>query len=100
MVPFDFRSGPLSISAVLPFLSGTDPTNKRSALNLSAMATTDEWNEQLRCPSCRKTGMAGLSQGDGDDIPTVHVVPDGFKVVQTEYGPDFRCETYDIAVEP
>jgi hypothetical protein len=38
--------------------------------------------------------------GDGDDIPTVHVVPDGFKVVQTEYGPDFRCETCDIAVEP
>jgi hypothetical protein len=50
----------------------------------------DEWNEQLRCPKCRKTGIASLSQGQRDDIPTVQgVVPDGFKVIQTQYGPDF-----------
>jgi hypothetical protein len=61
---------------------------------------TEEWNEKLRCPSCRKTGVASLSQGERDNMPTVRCVPDGFKAVQTEYGPDFRCGTCDIAVDP
>jgi hypothetical protein len=81
-----------------PFSSGTEPTKRRFALNLPAM--TDEWNEKLRCPSCGKTGMASLSQGDRDDMPTVHSVPDGFKAVQTEYGPDFRCGACDVPVDP
>jgi len=54
------------------------------------MAMTDEWNESLRCPTCGKTGIASLSQ-DNDDAPTVQSVPDGFKVVATQYGPDFLC---------
>ena len=61
---------------------------------------TDEWNEQLRCPHCRKTGMASLSQGEDDQTPSVLSVPDGFKVVQTEYGPDFQCGTCNVAVLP
>ncbi|MDO8981472.1 MAG: hypothetical protein Q7V17_19820 [Afipia sp.] len=44
--------------------------------------------------------MASLSQGESDEMPTVQSVPDGFKVVQTEYGPDFRCEGCDVAAEP
>ena len=59
----------------------------------------DEWNENLRCPTCGKTGKASLSQ-DSDDAPTVHLVPDGFKIVATPYGLNFRCETSDIAAEP
>jgi hypothetical protein len=77
VVSLDFWSGPLYIGPM-----------------------TDERNEKLRCPSCGRTGMASLSQGEADDTPIVHVVPDGFKAVQTEYGPDFRCGTCDIAVEP
>jgi hypothetical protein len=61
---------------------------------------TDEWSEKLRCPNCGKIGMASLSQGDRDDIPTVHCVPDGFKAVQTQYGPDFRCGACDVSVDP
>jgi hypothetical protein len=61
---------------------------------------TDEWNEKLRCPICRKTGMAWLSQGDGDETPTFHCVPEGFKVVETEYGGNFLCIACDVAVEP
>jgi hypothetical protein len=61
---------------------------------------TEEWNEKLRCPGCGKTGMASLSQSNSDNTPTVHSVSDGFKVVQTEYGPDFRCRTCNIAVDP
>jgi hypothetical protein len=60
----------------------------------------DEWNEQLRCPRCRKTGMAGLSQNEGVELPTVDSVPDGFTAFSTEYGPDFRCDTCDVEVNP
>jgi hypothetical protein len=61
---------------------------------------TDEWNEELRCPDCGKTGMASLSQASGDDMPTVQSVPEGFKAVNTEYGPHFRCGACDIPAAP
>jgi hypothetical protein len=61
---------------------------------------TDAWNEQLRCPNCGKTGTASLSQGDRADTPTVQGISEGFKVVQTDYGPNFRCETCNVSVEP
>jgi hypothetical protein len=60
----------------------------------------DEWNEQLRCPNCSKTGMASLSQSEGDQTSIVQSVSDGFKVVQTQYGPDFQCETCNVSVDP
>jgi hypothetical protein len=59
----------------------------------------DQWNEMLRCPVCGKTGRANLAQDD-DDVPTVQSVPSGFKVVSDRYGPDFHCETCDVAVNP
>jgi hypothetical protein len=61
---------------------------------------TDQWNENLRCPQCHKTGMAGLSQIKGAQVPTVDLVPAGFKVVQSQYGPDFHCGTCDVPVLP
>jgi hypothetical protein len=57
---------------------------------------THEWNERLRCSHCGMTGMASLSQSEGDRSPTVLSIPDGFKVVQTEYGPDFSCATCNV----
>jgi hypothetical protein len=59
----------------------------------------DEWNESLRCPICGNTGVASLSQDNGD-VPTVQSVPDGFRVVTARYGPDFQCTTCNIAVVP
>jgi hypothetical protein len=59
----------------------------------------DEWYETLRCPVCGKTGRAGLAQDD-DDAPTAQLVPDGFKIVDTKYVPNFYCSTCDVAVEP
>jgi hypothetical protein len=53
-------------------------------------------NEKMRCPQCRNTGIASLSQSEDAQIPTVHGIPDGFIVVQTEYGPDFHCGTCNI----
>jgi hypothetical protein len=38
--------------------------------------------------------------GERDNTPTVESIPNGFKAVQTEYGPDFRCGACDIAVDP
>lgn len=60
----------------------------------------DEWNERLHCPVCRRTGMASLCQDDGSETPTVQRVPDGFKVVDHQYGPDFHCEACGVAVQP
>lgn len=61
---------------------------------------TDEWTEQLRCPNCGKTGMASLSQGDGDKTHTVVIVPVGFKVVKSKHGQDFHCVACNVAAEP
>jgi hypothetical protein len=61
---------------------------------------TDQWNEQLRCPRCRNTGTANLSQDSDAEIPTVDGVPEGFKAVQTEYGPNFHCGTCDVPALP
>ena len=58
----------------------------------------DEWNERLRCPKCGKSGTASLSQDNGD-TPSIQLVPDGFKIVDTEHGPDFRCADCDVAVQ-
>jgi predicted RNA-binding Zn-ribbon protein involved in translation (DUF1610 family) len=58
----------------------------------------DEWNERLRCPKCGKAGTASLSQDNGD-TPSIQLVPAGFKIVDTEHGPDFRCADCDIAVQ-
>jgi hypothetical protein len=63
------------------------------------MASIDEWDEKLRCPSCGKTGTVSLFQASSD-MPTVLSITGGFKAIQTEYGPDFRCGTCDIAVDP
>jgi hypothetical protein len=59
----------------------------------------DVWNETLRCPTCGKTGRASLSQDNGD-TPTIQLTPDGFKVVDTQHGPNFRCAACDVAVKP
>jgi hypothetical protein len=90
----------LKFAPFFKFRSGTEPTNKRNALIISTMSTTDEWNEDLRCPKCGRTGIASLSQGDDANIPTVYSVPDGFKVVATHYGPDFHCASCKVAVVP
>jgi len=57
----------------------------------------DQWYENLRCPTCGKTGKASLSEED-NGAPTVRIVPDGFEVVATPYGIDFHCETCGVAV--
>jgi hypothetical protein len=60
----------------------------------------DQWNEELRCPQCHNTGMASLSQFKDANMPTVVSVPDGFKAVQTEYGPDFHRGTCNVPAVP
>ena len=60
----------------------------------------DLWYENLRCPTCGKTGVASLSQEDDSDVPTVQSVPDGFKVFAAPYGPNFQCTMCNVAVVP
>jgi hypothetical protein len=61
---------------------------------------TDQWNEVLRCPQCANTGLASLSQSKDAEKPTVHDVPDGFKAIYTEYGPNFHCGVCDVPAAP
>jgi hypothetical protein len=60
----------------------------------------DEWTESLRCPICDKTGLASLWLDGDAETATVQHVPNGFKVVHTESGPNFNCETCNVAVCP
>jgi hypothetical protein len=60
----------------------------------------EQWTETLRCPSCRKTGPASLTQGEQDETPRVNDLAAGFKVIYTQYGPSFRCENCDVEVMP
>jgi hypothetical protein len=52
------------------------------------MIVLERWIENLRCPVCRKTGAARLSQADGWNAH-VDSVPEGFEVVRLEYGSNF-----------
>ena len=63
-------------------------------------AMTDEWNEKLTCPRCRKTGMASLFQHDGNTSPSIEFVPAGFKVINAQFGSTFYCIDCDTEVMP
>ena len=76
---------------------GEDPFSQFRA---HTVRMADQWTENLRCPLSRETGVVSLSQGDGDNTPTVQSISEGFKVVMTPHGPDFYCGTCDVAAEP
>jgi hypothetical protein len=57
---------------------------------------TDQWTEPLRCPNCRTAGTVSLTEGD-EHSPMVRGIAEGFKVVQTQYGPTFYCATCDVS---
>jgi hypothetical protein len=61
---------------------------------------TERWNERLRCSICGGTGVASVSQRDTDDTATIEDVPEGFKVVATEHGPNFYCTICEVPAEP
>jgi hypothetical protein len=63
------------------------------------MIALERWVENLRCPICRKTGMARLSQTDGWSAH-IDTVPEGFKVVGPEGGCNFYCAACNSPVEP
>ena len=58
----------------------------------------DQWNEKLCCPRCKRTGLVSLSQPEGAYFPVVNILPDGFRVVKTEYGINFECEVCGVEV--
>ena len=59
-----------------------------------------DWTEELRCPICGKTGVAGLSQDNEAAMPTVQSLPNGFKVVARRYAPNFECGARNVPVVP
>jgi hypothetical protein len=71
----------LKLNFAVAYFDGT--TSGRAAYRLMK----DQWDEMLRCPNCRKSGIASLRYEKSEEMPTVHSVPDGFKVVDTQFGP-------------
>ena len=61
---------------------------------------TDEWTEILRCPKCRKTGIATLCQEKDAEAPIVLSISRGFKIVSDQYGPKFYCDTCKALLLP
>ena len=62
----------------------------------------DHWVEFLRCPNCRKTGVA-LASTDDDLSWTVQIdsIPSGFKVVRSSGDvSNFYYSSCDSPVEP
>jgi hypothetical protein len=61
----------------------------------------DHWVEYLRCPRCRKSGIALLSTEDKLSwILQFESIPEGFRVIQSENGSNFYCSYCDRPVEP
>lgn len=67
---------------------------------MKVQSMTDLWNETLLCPTCKNAGTASFAQSKEADIPDVRALPEGFKVVPTDYGPRFYCEGCNVAAEP
>ena len=65
------------------------------------MATDDHWVEILRCPQCKNTGTAELTEiGSSHDIKVkADRVPEGFTIFETEYGINFYCSSCDCPAE-
>jgi hypothetical protein len=63
------------------------------------MIVLDRWVENLRCPICRKTGIARLSQTDGWNAH-MDSVPEGFKVVGSRYSNNFYCISCNSPADP
>jgi hypothetical protein len=59
----------------------------------------DDWVEDLRCPKCGQTGTVTISQANGFLDLQVVSISDGFKTLQTEFGPHFCCSSCDCLVE-
>jgi hypothetical protein len=58
-----------------------------------------DWNENIQCPECRKTGMVSLSQRS-DELPSVLSIAQGFRADATKFGPVFYCEGCNVKVIP
>jgi hypothetical protein len=66
------------------------------------MTLRDCWAESLHCRSCGTTGDAEFSQAGGPAYSheiSVERVPDGFKMVPSEYGSSFYCATCENSVD-
>jgi hypothetical protein len=55
------------------------------------MTAADHWLEVLRCPKCKRTGTAQLSDPGGPKDVKVDIVPEGLGVFQSEHGINFYC---------
>jgi hypothetical protein len=63
------------------------------------MTNAGHWVEVLRCPKCKRTGTAELSDPGGPKDVKVDIVPEGFGVFESEYGVNFYCSSCNRPAE-
>ena len=66
------------------------------------MTARDRFTWDLKCPKCRRTGVARLSQEDGysymhDRGTKVDETPEGFSATRGYPDPMFECATCKVA---
>jgi hypothetical protein len=74
--------------------------NYLRALNCESWLLRDQWKERLRCPMCRRSGWASLSQGNEANAPTIDEVSEGFRAETTAQGLTFLCVACAVEVVP
>ena len=73
-------------------------SNPALRMSVTGSLMANQWDEHLRCPQCRRTGLASLHQSEGDRMPTVEFVTAGFDKMQTEFGPEFHSRVCNVSV--
>ena len=63
------------------------------------MTDIDHWIEVLRCPKCKRTGTADLSDPGGPTDIKMNTVPEGFSVFESEHGINFYCSSCNCPAE-
>jgi hypothetical protein len=63
------------------------------------MTANDHWVEILRCPRCKNTGTAALSEAGGSIDIKVELVSEGFRIFKSEQAMNFYCSSCDCPAE-
>jgi hypothetical protein len=72
----------------------------RGAVTWKMVRARDHWVEYLKCPNCRKTGIALLSDVNEYSLDIqVDAVPEGVEVIHSKHGIELYCASCDIPVE-
>jgi hypothetical protein len=98
-MPAAFSDGGMR-QASIPQRWGRNDLSVVVGMPIEGPSMIDQWNEPLECPQCHQAGLVSLCQPRDAGTPIVHYLPDGFKAIHTEYGPNFHCGACGVPIQP